>query len=121
MAIRFTLETLPKLTFEDYDPDQYTIDDLQQMDEDREAICCGFGGPEFSGFTPEQLRALKDMGWSKVKQEDVDRHKAELGDAKMSCEYAVSDYLRQKILVANARHPKNLYAYVCKMVSNDGD
>ena len=121
VAIRFTLETLPKLTFEDYDPDQYTIDDLQQMDEDREAICCGFGGPEFSGFTPEQLRALKDMGWSKVKQEDVDRHKAELGDAKMSCEYAVSDYLRQKILVANARHPKNLYAYVCKMVSNDGD
>ena len=123
VAIRFELESLaPQIERgEDYDPDQYTIDDLQQMDEDREAICCGFGGPEFSGFTPEQLRALKDMGWSKVKQEDVDRHKAELGDAKMSCEYAVSDYLRQKILVANARHPKNLYAYVCKMVSNDGD
>ena len=121
VAIRFTLESLaPQIeSGGDYDPDQYTIDDLQQMDEDREAICCGFGGPEFSGFTPEQLRALKDMGWSKVKQEDVDRHKAELGDIKLACEYATSDYLRWKILTAQTRHPKNLYAYVCKMIDND--
>ena len=123
VAIRFELESLaPQIeSGEDYDPDQYTIDDLQQRDEDREAICCGFGGPEFADFSEEQLISLKDMGWSNVKQEDVDRHKAELGDIKLACEYATADYLRHKILTAKTRKPKNLYGYVCKMIANDKD
>lgn len=121
VAVRFTVETLPELDVHPVDPDQYTFDDLQRIDEDRDSICGGFSEPEFADFSEEQLRALKDLGWSKIRPEDVDRHKSVLGDAKMACEYAVSDYLRQKILAAQTRHPKNLYAYVCKMVSNDGD
>lgn len=120
VAIRFEVETLPALELEAaVDPDQYTIDDLQQMDEAREAICCGFGEQVFAEFSEEQLRALKDVGWSKIQQTDIDRHNDVLHDYKMSCEYAAADYLRQQILMAKTRHPKNLYAYVTKMISND--
>ena len=59
------------------------------------------------------------MAWSKIRQEDVDRHNAVLGDVKLSCEYAAADYLRQQILTAKVRRAKNLYAYVSKMVEND--
>ena len=119
MAIRFEVETLPALDVEPVDPDQYTIDDLQRVDEDRDSICGGFSAPEFADFNEDELRALKDMAWSKIRQEDVDRHNAVLGDVKLSCEYAAADYLRQQILTAKVRHAKNLYAYVSKMISND--
>ena len=54
-----------------------------------------------------------------MRQEDVERHNEVLGDYKMACEYATADYLRQQILMAKTRHPKSLYSYVCKMISND--
>ena len=120
VAIRFEVETLPALELEPtIDPDQYSIDDLQQMDEAREAICCGFGGQVFAEFSEEQLQVLKDFGWPKMKQEDIDRHNEVLHDYKMACECATSDYLRQQILMARTRHPKSLYGYVCKMIRND--
>lgn len=121
VAVRFAVETLPELDVEPIDPDQYTFDDLhlKQIDDDRENICCGFGGMDFDGFTLDQLRALKDLSWPKMRQEDVDRHKAVLGDIKLACEYATADYLRQQILRAKTRNPKNLYNYVCKMIEND--
>lgn len=119
VAVRFTVETLPALDVEPVDPDQYTIDDLQRVDEDRDSICGGFSAPEFADFNEDELRVLKDMAWAKMRQDDVDRHNAVLGDYKMSCEYAAADYLRQQILMAKTRHPKNLYAYVTKMISND--
>lgn len=120
VAIRFEVETLPALELEAaIDPDQYTIDDLQRVDEDRDSICAGFSAPEFADFGPDELRALKDLAWAKMRQEDVDRHNAVLGDYKAACEYAVSDYLRQRILTARIRKPKNLYAYISKMISND--
>lgn len=119
VAVRFTVETLPALDVEPVDPDQYTIDDMQRVDEDRDSICGGFSAPEFADFTADELRVLKDMAWPKMRQDDVDRHNAVLGDYKMACEYAVTDYLRQQILTAKARRAKNLYAYVTKMVSND--
>lgn len=119
VAIRFEVETLPALDVGPVDPDQYTIDDLQRVDENRDGICEGFSAPEFADFNEDQLRALKDLAWPKMRQEDVDRHNAVLGDYKMACEYAVSDYLRQRILTARIRKPKNLYAYISKMIIND--
>lgn len=119
IAIRFEVETLPALDVEPVDPDQYTIDDMQRIDEDRDSICGGFSAPEFADFSTDELRVLKDMAWAKMRQEDVDRHNAVLGDYKMACEYATADYLRQQILTAKVRRAKNLYAYVSKMISND--
>lgn len=120
VAIRFTVETLPKLTIDsDYDPNQYTIEDWQ--DSRRDEICHGFSSPEFEDFTDEQLELLKDLGWSRKRDADYQKHKALLNDTVLACEYAVSDYLRQTIIMAKTRHPKNLFLYVKKMVESDGD
>lgn len=119
VAIRFTVETLPKLTVDsDYDPNQYTLEDWQ--DSRRDEICHGFSSEEFDSFTDEQLEVLKDVGWAKKRDEDVERHNAVLNDVPLACQYATSDYLRQKILVAKTRKPKDLFLYVLKMVENDG-
>lgn len=120
VAIRFTVETLPKLTIDsDYDPNQYTLEDWQ--DSRRDEICHGFSSPEFEDFTDEQLELLKDLGWSRKRDADYQKHKALLNDTVLACEYAVSDYLRQTIIMAKTRHPKNLFLYVKKMVESDGD
>ena len=114
VAIRFTVETLPKLTIDsDYDPNQYTLDDWQSNK--RDEICHGFSSPEFEDFTQEQLELLKDLGWSRKRDADYQKHKALLNDTVLACEYAVSDYLRQTIIMAKTRHPKNLFLYVKKM------
>ena len=117
VAIRFELETLPKLTFEDVDPNQYTLDDWQNGK--RDDICHGFSSPEFEDFTDEQLELLKDLGWSKKRDSDFQKHKELLGDTVLACEYAVADYLRQTIAMAKTRHPKNLFLYVKKMLENE--
>ena len=120
VAVRFTVETLPKLTIDsDYDPNQYTLEDWQ--DSRRDEICHGFSSPEFEDFTDEQLELLKDLGWSRKRDADYQKHKALLNDTVLACEYAVSDYLRQTIIMAKTRHPKNLFLYVKKMVESDGD
>ena len=120
VAIRFTVETLPKLIIDsDYDPNQYTLEDWQ--DSRRDEICHGFSSPEFEDFTDEQLKLLKDLGWSRKRDADYQKHKALLNDTVLACEYAVSDYLRQTIIMAKTRHPKNLFLYVKKMVESDGD
>ena len=120
VAIRFTVETLPKLTIDsDYDPNQYTLDDWQSNK--RDEICHGFSSPEFEDFTQEQLELLKDLVWSRKRDADYQKHKALLNDTVLACEYAVSDYLRQTIIMAKTRHPKNLFLYVKKMVESDGE
>lgn len=120
VAIRFTVETLPKLTIDsDYDLNQYTLDDWQSNK--RDEICHGFSSPEFEDFTQEQLELLKDLGWSRKRDADYQKHKALLNDTVLACEYAVSDYLRQTIIMAKTRHPKNLFLYVKKMVESDGE
>lgn len=117
VAIRFTVETLPKLCIEDYDPNQYTIEDWQNSERDK--ICNGFSSPEFEDFTDEQLTLLKDLGWSRKRDSDVQKHNELLNDTVLACEYAVADYLRQTIAMAKTRHPKNLFLYVKKMIEND--
>lgn len=114
-AIRFTLETLPPLEIPEVDPNQLTLFEGDK----RDAICHGFSQSEFDGFTDEQLELLKELGWAKKSEEDVMRHKEVLGDIKMACEYATSDYLRRQIITAKTRAPKNLFPYVKKMIEND--
>lgn len=116
-AIRFTVETLPKAVIsENYNPDQYTLEDWKENK--RDEICHGFSSEEFSDFTDEELRALKDLGWAKKRDADVERHNSVLHDTALACEYAVSDYIRRTILIAQTKHPKNLFLYVKKMIEN---
>lgn len=112
-------------------PGQISIDDFLQImppsyddiyDEDktrRDKICGGFGDSEFSGFTDVQLVLLKDLGQSRKRESDIEQHRETLGSFPTACEYATADYLRQAILMAKARHPKDLFLYVKKMIEND--
>ena len=122
VAIRFTVETLPKLTFEDdIDPNQYTIFDVQDEleNERREKICSGFSGEEFKEFTDEQLVLLKDLAWDKVPQELIDKHKYTFPLLADAMPWAIHDYLRRVIKTAQTRNPKNLFLYVKKMLENE--
>lgn len=126
-AVRFTLE--PLALAEDI-PGQMSMDDFPEImppssddvyDEEavrRNRICKGFDGAEFAGFTDEQLVLLKDLGWSRKRERDVERYRADIGFPD-ACQYATADYLRQVILTAKARHPKDLFLYVKKMIEND--
>lgn len=118
VAIHFTVETLPKLTVDsNYNPNQYTLKDWQENCRDK--ICHGFDSEEFADFTDEQLEVLKDLGWTKKRDEDVERHSAVLNNVYLACQFATADYLRKKILVAKTRKPKDLFLYVKKMIEND--
>ena len=117
VAIRFTVETLPKLCVENIDPNQYTIESWQSSA--RDEICRGFSDREFEDFTNEELRLLKEYGLSKNSKEDIQKHFKELQDMSAACEYAAADYLRKTIILAKTRHPKNLFLYVKKMLEND--
>ena len=123
-AVRFSLEPLAR---SDDMPEQMSIDNFPEImppfyDEEkarRDKICKGFGNSEFSGFMDEQLVLLKDLGWSRKRESDIERHREILGSFSTACEYATVDYLRQVILMAKARHPKDLFLYVKKMIEND--
>lgn len=117
VAIRFTVETLPKMIIENIDPNQYTIDDWQNSKRDN--ICHGFSSPEFEDFTDEQLVLLKDLGWDRKRDSDIQKHDEVLNDNVLACEYATADYLRQTIILAKTRNPKNLFLYVKKIIENE--
>lgn len=125
-AVRFSLEPLT-LPPEDI-PGQMSIDDFPEItpslsydenEERRDKICLGFGDLEFSSFTDEQLMLLKDLGWSRKRDRDIEHYLADIDSFHDACQYATAAYLRQVILTAKARHPKDLFLYVKKIIEND--
>lgn len=118
VAIRFTVETLPKLTFEDdIDPNQYTIFDVQEEmeNQEREYFC----DEEFNDFTDEQLDVLRELIRHKVPEDLIESHYAVLQNRLEAYRWASADYLRRQVKVARLRKPKNLFAYVKKMLENE--
>ena len=114
VAVRFTVATLPQLDVPDIDPNQINL-----FDEGGYTDSSGiYELPEFAEFTPEQLDALIVLGKAKVDESRVQKHKEVLGDIKLSLDFAVADYLREQIVRAKARKPKNLFLYVEKMIEN---
>lgn len=119
VAVRFTVETLKCLELDQEYPKQHTIDNELEQDK-RDKICLGFANDIFNEFTLEQLEALKEIAWSKVPLDDIERHKVTVGmpDALY---WALTNYLSRKIKTAKTRKPKNLFLYVKTMVENDKD
>lgn len=119
-GVRFSLEPIaaPELIDNDF-PEIMPASDRDRERHDRDRICSGFEREEFSGFTDEQLKLLKDLGGSKRCEEDVEKHLKVLGSYSLADEYATADYLRQIILAAKIRHPKDLFLYVKKMIENN--
>ena len=118
-AVRFILEPLAVMEDEKIPEKSETLSPLDESAEERDKICFGFSAPEFKDFTNEQLQVLRELGWSKKNEKDVERHLHLLGDMSLACQYATSDYLRKVIITAGARRPNNLFAYVKKTVEND--
>ena len=100
-------------------PPSYGDDVYDEEAARRDRICKGFDSAEFSGFTDEQLALLKDLGWSRKRESDIERFQADVDSFPDACQYATAAYLRQVILTAKARHPKDLFLYVKKMIEND--
>ena len=132
-GVKFTLETLTdaiEAEIQDEDPDQITIFDIEDSENDdhilsekRESICHGFGHKLFAEFSDEELIELRSLAW-KLADPDVEaRHYAILHDFKMARENAVADYIRSKILAMNVygkRYPiKNRYSYLKKTLANE--
>lgn len=114
VAIRFTVETLPKLTFEDdYDPNQYTLDDWQNSQREAELP------DEFKEFTDEQIDILRDLSREKIPQDLIDFHYGTVHDTAFAIKWAKDEYICRQIKIAKTRKPKNLFLYVKKMIENE--
>ena len=107
------LEDFPKIA-----PLSHDVYDEESVRRDK--ICGGFGSSEFAGFTDEQLELLKDIGWAKKRDSDIQTHLQYLSMPD-ACQYATADYIRRAVLTAKARHPKDLFLYVKKIVENDNN
>lgn len=132
-GVKFTLETLSDAIdaeIQDEDPDQITIFDIEDSENDdhilsekRELICHGFGHKLFAEFSDEELIELRSLAWPLADPDNEARHYAILHDFKMAHENAVADYIRSKILAMNVygkRYPiKNRYSYLKKSLVND--
>ena len=127
--IKFTISqneivaVLPASEQEEIDENQISLfdeeNDAERRDE-REKICCGFDDEIFAEFTLEQLEELRSLAWHKVDDEAIERH-AILGNRRKQKEFAVAEYIRQKILLCNAKSDevKNRYGYIKGAVAGD--
>lgn len=113
------------------DPSQMTIDDvLSEEDKEYELdilrdkrgeICSGFEDEIFAEFTDEQLTELRSLAWNMVDPDEVEREKHILGDMVMAKGFVVAGYIRQKILMCNAKgkEVKSRYGYIKGAVADD--
>lgn len=114
VAVRFTVETLPKASFEDIDPNQITIE--QWQGEKREGELWEEAVAEF-GFTSEQIKALQEVliciPESRMPQSIVCYDAIDLRRYHYMC-----------IKVAELKNRKNVrnhFSYLLKMLKQDAD
>ena len=87
-----------------------------ETETERENICAGFSDPIFAEFSNEQLEYLRSIAWAKVPEENVELHRRNVGP-KVAREWAVSQFIEQKIKYAKTKGAKNLYAYLCAAIN----
>ena len=113
-------QLLPPADPDDEFGEQTSIDDVLDL-EKRGEICCGFDEEIFLEFKLEQLQELKDLAWAKADHDTEERHYAVLHDRRVAREYAVAEYIRQKIRYCNA-YPdpvENRYRFIKAAVEGD--
>lgn len=117
VAIRFIYHKGQSEQLVEIDPNQYTIFDVQEEmeNEEREYFC----DEEFNDFTDEQLDVLRELIRHKVPEDLIESHYAVLQNRLEAYRWASADYLRRQVKVARLRKPKNLFAYVKKMLENE--
>lgn len=105
--------------------EQLEIEDPETLDymkrQERENICCGFGGREFDEFDEKQLKELRDLAWNMVDDDDVERQEDILHNRPLAHQSVVSKYILQKIHRCNT-HSKPVphrYSFIRKAVAED--
>ena len=101
--------------------ENYTVFDNGVESEARAEICCGFEDEIFQEFTLEQLQELKDLAWANADPDVEERHYSILHNRLVARQYAVSEYIRQKIRYCNA-YPDPVphrYKFIKKAVAED--
>lgn len=114
VAVRFTVETLPKASLEDIDPNQITLEQWQE--ENREGALWEEAVEEF-GFTREQITALQEVLVC------IPEHRM---PQSIACYDAIDlrryHYMRIKVAeMKNRPNIKNHYSYLLKMLKQDAD
>lgn len=114
VAIRFTVETLPKASLEDIDENQMTIEEWQEVVEENKQMELWQEPLAPFDFTQEQY----DVIWSLL---------VTVPDSKLpessACYGAIElkryHYIDQKVKEMKARKVKNPYNYLVKIIKND--
>ena len=114
VAVRFTVETLPKASLEDIDPNQITLEQWQE--EEREGALWEEAVAEF-GFTNEQIATLQEVLVC------IPEHKM---PQSIACYDAIElrryHYMRIKVSeLKNRPNIKNTFSYLLKMLKQDAD
>lgn len=114
VAVRFTVETLPKASLEDIDPNQITLEQWQE--EEREGALWEEVVAEF-GFTNEQIATLQEVLVC------IPEHKM---PQSIACYDAIElrryHYMRIKVSeLKNRPNIKNTFSYLLKMLKQDAD
>lgn len=114
VAVRFTVETLPKASLEDIDPNQITLEQWQE--ESREGALWEETVAEF-GFTGEQITTLQEVLVC------IPEHKM---PQSVACYDAIDlrryHYMRIKVAELKSRsNIKNKFSYLLKMLKQDAD
>ncbi len=110
----------PKLLADEFGK-QTSLFDNEGESEARSELCCGFEDEIFQEFTLEQLQELKDLAWANADPDVEERHYSILHNRLVARQYAVSEYIRQKIRYCNA-YPDPVphrYKFIKKAVAED--
>lgn len=114
VAIRFTVETLPKLTIDsDYDPNQFTLEDLQN-DNTKDVWVSALEKDGVSEFTQEQINEIREVlvtipEYKLPEDTDIQFRRYRY----MTQKYAVLNR------VASETKIKNRFLYFMKMLKSD--
>lgn len=106
----------------EYDDDDFEREEREEKERTRrEELCYGLQTSFYDEFTYEQLVELVNLAWQHIDQERVeqlrDGGKFSMKDSR---EMVIEEYIRSKILLANAkRDVTHRYAFIKAAVAND--
>lgn len=120
VAVRFTVETLPKASLEDIDPNQLTLEDYEK-DINRELWVSALEKDEVCEFTKEQIDEIREVLVTIPESKFPEDNVTHMNDIQfrryhyMAQQYAVLNRVASEIKI------KNRFLYFMKMLRSDAN
>lgn len=120
VAVRFTVETLPKASLEDIDPNQLTLEDYEK-DMNRELWVSALEKDGVSEFTKEQIDEIREVLVTIPESKFPEDNVTHMNDIQfrryhyMAQQYAVLNRVASEIKI------KNRFLYFMKMLRSDAN